>query len=278
VKTSTLVMLTIATLGLLGAGAWLWRQAALPPQAHLVPPPMAASEAAPAPVSQVPPASEPAVRYPIEAPVATAASAPAPDVETLLADLFGRKAVLTLFQLQDFPRRFVATIDNLGRSHAPPALWPVNPAGGRFLVEKLDGGEIISADNGLRYTPYLLLLETVDLRQAVAVYARLYPQFQRAYEDLGYPKRHFNDRLVEVIDQLLATPDVQWPVRVRLPVIGGPLQPERPWVMYEFSDLALQSLSAGQRTLLRLGPVNQRRVKTKLAEVRRLATAGALPR
>jgi hypothetical protein len=199
------------------------------------------------------------------------------DVDAALTDLFGRKTLLSMFQTQDFPRRFVATVDNLGRSHAPAGLWPVNPVGGRFIVEAQDGVTAVGSDNGLRYTPYVLLIETVDLRQAVAVYTRLYPLFQRAYEDIGYPKHYFNDRLVDVIDQLLATPDVNGPLKVHLPTINGPLQPERPWVLYEFDDPALQSLSAGQRILLRMGPVNERRMKAKLAEIRRLVTAGALP-
>ena len=133
---------------------------------------------------------------------------------------------------------------------------------------------MISADNGLRYTPYVLLIETVDLRQVVAAYTKLYPLFQRAYEELGFPKRYFNDRMVEVLDQLAATPDVNGPIRVRLPTINGPVQPLRPWVLYEFEDPALQSLTAGQRILLRTGPVNQRRLKSKLAELRRLLATG----
>ena len=200
------------------------------------------------------------------------------DLEAALAALFGRKAVLSMFQLQDFPRRFVATVDNLGRTHAPASVWPVNPAGGRFLVERQGDAEVISADNGLRYTPHVLLIEAVDLGQAVALYARLYPQLQQAYEDIGYPNRYFNDRLVDVIDQLLATPELSGPLKVHLPEIKGPLQPERPWVLYEFDDPALQALSSGQKTLLRMGPVNQRRIKTKLAEIRRLVTAGSVPR
>jgi hypothetical protein len=199
-------------------------------------------------------------------------------VEAALAELFGRKTVLSMFQTQDFARRFVATVDNLGRSHAPVAVWPVNPTAGRLVVEKKDGGDVIGSDNGLRYTPFVLLVETVDLRKAVAVYARLYPLLQKAYEDIGFPKRYFNDRLVEVIDLLLATPDISEPLKVRLPQINGPVQPERPWVLYEFEDSALQSLSAGQKILLRMGPVNERRMKGKLAEIRQLVTAGSLPR
>lgn len=274
-KTATYAALAVATLGLIGAGAWLWRQGLAPPSAPMASAPM---PAVPVPVPSAPTASEAAVRYPIEVQVVAAPPAAPLDLEAALAELFGRKAVLSMFQLQDFPRRFVATVDNLGRSHAPAAMWPLNPTSGRFIVEQRDGAEIISADNGLRYTPYLLLIETVDLRRVVALYAHFYPLLQEAYVDIGFPKRYFNDRLVEVIDQLLATPDVSWPVKVHLPVINGPLQPERPWVMYEFDDPALQSLSAGQRLLLRMGPVNQRRMKAKMAELRRLVTAAGAPR
>ena len=55
-----------------------------------------------------------------------------------------------------------------------------------------------------------------------------------------------------------------------LPPINGPVQPQRPWVLYEFDDPALQSLSAGQKMLLRMGPVNERRMKAKLSELARL--------
>jgi hypothetical protein len=230
----------------------------------------------PAPTAS--PASEPAIKHPIDTPADTPQSAAPLDAEGALTELFGRKTVLSMFQTQDFARRLVATVDNLGRSHAPVAVWPVNPTPGRLVVENKDGAEVIGADNGLRYTAFVLLVETVDLRKAVATYARLYPQLQQAYEDLGFPKRYFNDRLVEVIDLLLATPDLDQPPKVRLPQINGPLQPERPWVLYEFDDPALQTLTAGQRILLRMGPVNERRIKGKLLEIRRLVTAGSLPR
>jgi hypothetical protein len=165
---------------------------------------------------------------PLHYPIDTKAAAPSTkafDLQTALADLFGLKTVESMFRLDDFPRRLAATIDNLGRSHASVTLWPVNPVGDRFIVEERDGVTFIGADNGLRYTPYVLLLETVDLRQAVGIYVRIYPSLQRAYEELGYPGRYLNDRLVEVIDLLLATPENDAPVQVRLPPIEGPLRP-----------------------------------------------------
>jgi hypothetical protein len=270
-------------LALVGTGAsmWLWLTQASPaPHA----PPAPADE----PVAAVPPvavgsavvasAPEFAVRQPLDSASAAEAPAAPPDVEATLSDLFGSKAVLSMFQTRDFARRVAATVDNLGRAHASARLWPVNPAPGRFTVQRLDDTDVISADNGLRYTPYLLLLETVDMRQLAEAYVQLYPLFQRAYEDLGYPKRRFNDRLIEVIDLLLATPGPAGPLAVRLPTINGPIQPERPWVLYEFDDPALQALPSGQRLVLRIGPVNERRLKARLAEFRGLVADGAVPR
>lgn len=265
--------LVIGGLGLLVAlaalGLWLRSAPALLPTPTAAPEPVAQTAEPPAPA-----ASTPVARQALEAPP------PAPpvagqDAEHLLSDLFGRKTVLGLFMMDDFATRVVATVDNLGLEHAPARLWPVQATAGRFLTETRNGATVISADNGLRYTHDVLLLETVDLRRLAAVYRSLYPELQQAYVNLGYPRRQFNDRLLEVLDQLIATPVPTAPLHVHLPAIEGPLQPARPWVLYEFDDPALQALNAGQRLLLRTGPVNQRRLQSRLAELRRLLASAA---
>ena len=91
---------------------------------------------------------------------------------------------------------------------------------------------------------------------------RLGSLFQQAYEGLGYPSQYFNDRLVEVIDHLLATPDVT-----------GPIQLARPSVMYVYADPALEGLSSGQKTLLRMGPQNAAAIKAKLTELKNAVAA-----
>ena len=110
----------------------------------------------------------------------------------------------------------------------------------------------------------------MDTARAVALYQRLYPLFQRAYEGLGYPGKYFNDRLVAVIDLLLDTPEPSGALKVELPAIHGPLKPTHPWVLYRFSDPALEGLSSGQKILLRVGRENEKRLKSKLAGIRKL--------
>jgi hypothetical protein len=236
-------------------------------------PPPAVAPAAPPPVAAAP--SQPAVKYPIEA-----ASAPPPAntgdaVTTALNELLGARAVSAWVQSDGFAQRLVTTVDNLGRGQAAARLWPVNPAPGRFAVVQQGDQKVIDPKNAQRYDGFVRFVESVDASRALATYKRLYPTLQRQYEELGYPGRYFNDRVVEVIDQLLATPVPSGPLAVHLTEVKGPLTAERPWVRYEFVNPEYESLSAGQKMLLRMGPENERKLKAKLREFRALAAGGA---
>ena len=260
----------VLVLALAAGGAYWWRQrAAVPPPAALPVPPVAT-----APPTAPPPApSEPVIRHPIEA--ADAASAPAETLDrAALVELLGNKAATTFLQFDGFVPRLVATVDNLARPHAAPRLWPVHPTAGRFTVERNATGEQIAVANAARYAPFVQFVEGVDSRRAVALYRRHYALFQQAWVDLGYPRGYFNDRLVEVIDHLLATPEAGVPVPVRLTEVKGPQPLTQPWLRYEFADPQLESLSSGQKILLRMGPDHARRLKAKLAEIRRLVASG----
>ena len=105
-------------------------------------------------------------------------------------------------------------------------------------------------------------MSSADPKALAAVYFRLYPLFQQAYENLGYPGKYFNDRLVQAIDSMLATPDVQ-----------GPVTLVRPKVFYQFADSSLESLPAGQKLLIRMGPQNASVIKAKLQQFRAAITA-----
>jgi hypothetical protein len=201
----------------------------------------------------------------------------AAEVAAALAALAGSPAGAALLQTADFPRRFVATVDNLGRSHAPPLLWPVAPAEGRFTTEPRDGTEVIAVVNGQRYAPLVALAEALDPQAAANLYRRLYPQLQQAYEDLGFPGRPFHTRLLQVIDLLLATPVPAEAPGVMLTEVKGPIPSTRPWVRYEFTDPALQSLSAGQKILVRVGAIQQRRLMAKLHELRQALASSPGP-
>ena len=253
-----------SVLALIAIGAYFWLRQA--PQQPPTPAPVVSSLPIAAPA--------PTIQYPVQVPPGLTNLPPLEQagdfVKQLITELLGARNVEKYLLLEDFAHRVVATVDNLGLSLAPPRMWPIQPTPGRFTVETGSGETVIGVKNEARYAPFVALVESVDTARAVALYERLYPLFQRAYESLGYPGKYFNDRLVTVIDLLLDTPEPSGALKVELPAIHGPLKPTHPWVLYRFSDPALEGLSSGQKILLRVGRENGKRLKSKLAEIRKL--------
>ncbi len=265
-------LLALAGLAVLAIGVWSWWDWRQPAPAPL-PPSAAAPAAAVSPSEQEAGASQAAVRYPVE-PVAAASAAALPlldesDLELArrIEQLVGRQG-LALVRSTGLVRHLVATVDNLPRGHASPQVWPVDPTEGRFSVLQRDGRTVISPDNELRYAPFVLLVESADTERVLALYRWAYPLFQQAYEELGHPGRHFNDRLVEVIDHLLAAPEPAGPVVVEPAAAEGSRRLARPWAHYVYADPALESLSAGQKLMVRVGLVQERRLKAQLRKLR----------
>ena len=141
----------------LGGFYWYQQQRQAPPPLHppvAAAPPMAPADAVPAP-------QLPAIQHPIEA--AQAASEPLAGlppvdqangiVESALIDLLGRKPVLSFLDTDGFVRRVVASVDNLPSKHASVRLWPVQPVGGRLVVEQREDGVYLGAGNAARYEP-----------------------------------------------------------------------------------------------------------------------------
>ncbi len=273
----------VLVLGIGIGGYWWWQQRQLAPVAtpSAAPATVAVAPSAPA----APPASAAAtIQHPIDAAGAAASGAQAlppldqadAAVKRALTDLLGTEQAIAMLQLDGFVRRVVATVDNLDRAHAALGLWPVAPTPGKFSVQRAGDADVIAKANDVRYAVFVRFVESVDTARAVALYVRLYPLFQQAYQELGYPHGYFNDRLVAVIDRLLATPQPTGPIAVHLTEVKGPIASQRPWVRYEFADPTLEALPAGSKMLLRLGPDQARRLKLKLAEWRHaLATAPA---
>lgn len=152
--------------------------------------------------------------------------------------------------------RVVTTIDSLASRQVPALINPIKPADGKFIAETEDEVTFMSDQNFVRYDGYVALMQSVDSATMMAMYQRYYPLFQQAWEENG-GEGSFNERLKEVIDQILETPDVP-----------GPVYLTKPEAVYVFEDEALEAMTAGQKILIRMGSVNASLVKQNLAEVR----------
>jgi len=238
-------------------------------QEQVPPRPAPTSETQPAPKAAV----EPTIRHPIpESQPQFRQAEPLPALDQsdkalggLLTGILGAKSFTELCYPSDIVRRFVVTIDNLPRKKLPLQLRPVKPAAGQFLTAGENGSVVIAPENNRRYAAFVSAAGAVDSKKLVAIYVHFYPLFQQEYRLLEYPSGAFNDRLIEAIDDLLITPEVEAPIRL--------VQPK---VMYEFADPTLDPLSAGEKGMLRIGRDNAARIRAKLREIRRELTGTAL--
>ena len=246
------------------AAAWHWWP-------HLAP--------APTPPPQVvaPPPPEPEATDTIAHPINPAAgSDAATSALPALADsdapfgaavqkLAGEGRAAGLLVTENLIRHLVATVDNLPRHRLGVELRPLRPTPGALLVAGDELHATLDERNAARYELPAALLRQLDMAALANLYKSYYPLFQRAYEDLGYPHGYFNDRLVAVIDHLLATPE-----SATAPALV------RPKVFWEYADPELEARSAGQKLMLRVGSANAALLRGKLRELRaQLAAAGA---
>ncbi len=178
-------------------------------------------------------------------------------LRNLLTSLFVEQNLDRFFSLEHIVERFVVMVDNLPRAQLSARHRILKKIRGDFLVRSDQGNLLISEANYKRYEPLVDLLHKVDQKHVISVYLRFYPLFQEAYEGLGYPSGYFNDRLIEVIDHLL-----------QAPIITGPIYLEKPKFYYQFADPSLESLSAGHKIMLRIGPDNAKRIKALLRAYR----------
>jgi hypothetical protein len=248
-------LLLLGILLLIIGGAWyLWTtfyKSAPAPVVDKSPPPAPTAES-----------KEPAVQHPIQSGPAEPLPALADSDKAMaagLASAIDNDAFAKMMVNQDFVRRFVITVDNLPRKTYSQRFSPMKPTPGQFGVTR-NGDQIrISQENLGRYALAVRTLEAVNTEKLVDLYVRYYPLFQEAYKEQGYPNAYFNDRLVESLDVMIATP-----------ASPGQLALSQPKVFYEYADASLEGLPAGQKIMLRIGPEHAARVKVKLREIRNL--------
>ncbi|MCL4183100.1 MAG: DUF3014 domain-containing protein [Burkholderiaceae bacterium] len=203
-----------------------------------------------------------APKYPLPAAQAEASALPEtehsdPPVLEALLGLATRDAMAQFLNMQDFVRRFVVTVDHLPRELIPAQLSAVRRVPGALAVATEDGTITLQPENFTRYDAFVRFVESLDSRKMVAVYLRFYPLLQREYRAMGFPQGHFHDRVIEAIDDMLAAPEVTGPIRL--------VQPQ---VHHKFADPLLESLSAGRKIMIRVGPAHAARLKKVLRELR----------
>lgn len=249
--------IVIVVLGICAAGAWWYYEGQEAPLAPVSAPVQAPAAEPAAPRFPVP-TEMPARERPENLEPLPALDESDQYFELAMTEVFG-SGIADLLVDEALIEKIVATVDNLPRAQVADRIKPVKGVLGPFTVDGQDGSAqfTVNPANYERYDFLVNLMATADQEALVDTYRRFYPLFQQAYVNLGYPQGYFNDRLVEVIDHLLLTPEVDAPIEL-----------VRPHVLYEYADPELEALSAGQKLMLRTGSRHTVQIKQALEELR----------
>lgn len=211
------------------------------------------------PPLEVPP-SEPATPEPfspaLELPLLNASD----DLVRALANgLSSHPQLAATLATDDLIRKFVATVDNIANGESPRSHLSFLEFDEPFRVVEHEGRTVVDPGSYRRYDWIADAFTSLDAEGSVELYEQLKPLLDEAYRELGYPSGDFGEAFSAALDRLVSTPIPEGDVEVQLHVL-----------QYEFKDEALETLSAAEKHLLRMGPANAGKVQSKLRELRTL--------
>ena len=107
-----------------------------------------------------------------------------------------------------------------------------------------------------RYDRHALAVSSLDARGTARLYATLKPRILDAYRRMGHPTGDFDPVLEQAIVEML-----------QVPVVRGDVELVPSGIVYAYADPRLESLSAAQKHLLRMGPNHVQAMQAKLREI-----------
>lgn len=175
-----------------------------------------------------------------------------------LRALLGSEAVERWVRPDWIISRAVVIVHSLDGDAPPVEIRPLGLLRGAPRTTSEGEGRLFWTETtARRYAEVVGLLQSVSPTESAARYARYYPLFQQAWEELGEPEPWFNDRLIDVIDHLLAAPPLELPLELT------------PWEgRLKLADDRLEAESWGRKLLIRLGPDQATAVQAWLQALR----------
>jgi len=184
-------------------------------------------------------------------------------VRTLVQALSESPAVMAWLPTNGHIRNFTVVVANIADGVTPAKHLSVLRPSGRFLIVNAGGGIYTNPRDYRRYAAIADAVASVDPAGAARLYATLKPRIEEAHRELGSADASFDTTLERAIVALLKTPILESPI---------PLKPKG--IGYAYVDERLESLTAAQKQLLRMGPRN---VGTIRRGLRGIALALGIP-
>ena len=174
----------------------------------------------------------------------------------LVVKLSSHPKVLTWLMTNGLIDNFTVATLNVSEGKSPVMHWRSLAPQARFSVINSTDGVLIDPKSYRRYDEYAAAIGALDAPGTARLYLTVKPRITEAYRALGFPEGDFDLVLERAMHELVTTPLIQKDVLLKEKVIT-----------YKFDDPNVESLTAAQKQLLRMGPDNMRLVQAKLREI-----------
>ncbi len=165
-------------------------------------------------------------------------------------------ALVRVLANEQLVRKFVVFVENVSRGGFPQTELPYLPLGQEMPVSNIDDNlYVMDPSAHARFDEVVNTFVALDPEQAMVLYRALSPLFQQAYAEIGFRDVNFDDTLRRALTRVISANDVE-----------GPLQLVKPKVMYLYADSRIETLSAVNKQLVRLGPENSAKLKDMLRQ------------
>jgi hypothetical protein len=211
----------------------------------------------PAPSLEQPAAAQP---EPAAAPSTAVAAAEPPATAEEAPALLERASQHPLFRkglaLPGLVRRWVVVTENLSQGDSPRDELRFLAPRGRFSVVPRGDGFAASADAWARYDEFAAAVESLDARAAASAYRRLHGVLDAAFAALGYKPGALDAATARALRRIADAPVATEETKL--------VQAEG---LYVYADQKLEQLPEVEKHLLRMGPVNERKIQAKAKEL-----------
>lgn len=213
--------------------------------------------ARPVPPAEVATGTPPAVKVQQEAAQITLPPLEDTDglVRQLVGELLSHPVIAAWLTTDRLIVNFVVATHRITEGQSPAAelkaIGPIAP----FRARTSQGGAVVDPSSHRRYDRYAQAVAALDARGAVRVYETLKPRVDEAHRNFG-GTGDFNAEIERAIVELL-----------KVPVVDGAIALQPAGIGYAYADPRLETMSAAQKQLFRMGPDNVRAVQGKLREI-----------
>jgi hypothetical protein len=108
-----------------------------------------------------------------------------------------------------------------------------------------------------RYDGLTNTLSSLDVNTTITLFREYQSTIEQAWQALGYTDNSVEPALLEALELIMLTPDIQVDARL--------LKDEANWI---YEDESLEKLPALQKQIMRMGPENAERLKALARDLR----------